>query len=188
MSSVLSSLLSVSMFKVFGIPEIDLITEDDSEDDRTEDIDETGEDEQKPNTIVQTIKDAVHKVVNVFRPQNVSLVETLSTSSLQGATLRFKLRPEAGDKYDQDVINRYHMIYYLLATQYSKIKQYSQILHMNRAFPCICEQYGLKFQDEKLCNTSQSHPWQFIKFVRGYHGEDFMVALCNLESMESGQS
>jgi len=179
----------VSLFKVFGIPEIDLISEeDDPEDPEDSTPEETGEDEPKHHPIVQTIKDAVHKVVNVFRPQNVSLVETLNTSSLQGASLRFRLRPEAGDKYDQDVINRYHMIYYLLATQYSKIKQYSQILHMNQAFPCICEQYGLKFQDETLCNTSQSHPWQFIKFVRGYHGEDFMVALCNLESMESGQS
>lgn len=27
-----------------------------------------------------------------------------------------------------------------------------------------------------------------IRFVRAYHGEDFMVALCNLESMESGES
>ena len=27
-----------------------------------------------------------------------------------------------------------------------------------------------------------------VRFVRAFHGEDFMVALCNLESMESGES
>ena len=70
-------------------------------------VDEAREDEPRSHPIMQTIKDAVHKVVNVFRPQNVSsLVETLNTSSLEGASLRFRLKPEAGDKYDQDVINR----------------------------------------------------------------------------------
>ena len=97
----------VSLFTVFGIPEIDLITEDDPDEDRTEESPEDlTDDEPKHHPIVQTIKDAVHKVVNVFRPQNVSLVETLNTSSLEGASLRFRLRPEAGDKTDQTVINR----------------------------------------------------------------------------------
>jgi len=178
----------VSLFKVFGIPEIDLITEDDPDEDRTEESPEDlTDDEPKHHPIVQTIKDAVHKVVNVFRPQNVSLVETLNTSSLEGASLRFRLRPEAGDKTDQTVINRYHMIYYLLATQYSKVKQYSLILNMNRMLPCICDQFGISFQPE-TCNNTGSNPWQFIKFVMMYHGDDFMVALCNLASMEVGQS
>ena len=97
----------VSLFKVFGIPEIDLITEEEDPEDVETDVDEAGEDEPKSHPIMQTIKDAVVKVVNVFRPQNVSsLVETLNTSSLEGASLRFRLKPEAGDKYDQDVINR----------------------------------------------------------------------------------
>ena len=99
----------VSLFKVFGIPEIDLITEEEEPEDERPDteVDEAREDEPRSHPIMQTIKDAVHKVVNVFRPQNVSsLVETLNTSSLEGASLRFRLRPEAGDKYDQDVINR----------------------------------------------------------------------------------
>ena len=97
----------VSLFKVFGIPEIDLITEEEDPEDVETDVDEAGEDEPRSHPIMQTIKDAVVKVVNVFRPQNVSsLVETLNTSSLEGASLRFRLKPEAGDKYDQDVINR----------------------------------------------------------------------------------
>ena len=61
----------ISLFKVFGISEIDLITED-MDPDPVED-DDDDEDDPKDNIIVQTIKNAVHKVVNVFRPKNVTL-------------------------------------------------------------------------------------------------------------------
>ena len=119
----------VSMFKVYGISEIDLITEDDPDDDQDDAPEETVDDELSEHIIVKTIKEAVHKVVNVFRPQNVSLVATLNTSSLQGASLRFRLRPEGGQKQDQEVVNRYHMFYYLLATQYNTMRHYKLLYH-----------------------------------------------------------
>ena len=179
----------VSLFKVFGIPEIDLITEEDDNpaEDDTVPAEDIIDDEPTHHPIVQTIKDAVHKVVNVFRPQNVSLVETLNTSSLEGASLRFRLRPEHGEKYDADVINRYHMIYYLLATQYIKVKQYNQMLNISRVLPCLCQEYGVTFVKQKTLQRATG-PWQFVKFLRAFHGDDFLVALCNIESMESGES
>ena len=178
----------VSLFKVFGIPEIDLISEDDHEEDGPDESpDVSSEDEPKHHPIVQTIKDAVHQVVNVFRPQNVSIVETLNTSSLQGASLRYRLRPEAGDKYDQDVINRYHMIYYLLATQYSRVRNYSRIMNLHLALHIVCPEFGIELEARDQAEV-QRYPWQFLQFVRLVHGEDFLVALCNLESMEQGQS
>ena len=90
----------VSMFKVFGISEID------------------GQDDAPK----ETKKLFTKCVVNVFRPQNMSLVSTLNTRSLQGASLRLRLRPDGGQK-DQEVVNRYPMIYYLLATQYNTVRQ-----------------------------------------------------------------
>ena len=178
----------VSMFKVFGIPEIDLISEDDHEEDGSDESpDVSSEEEPKNHPIVQTIKDAVHQVVNVFRPQNVSIVETLNTTSLQGASLRYRLRPEAGDKYDQEVINRYHMIYYLLATQYTRVRQYSRIMKLHLALPLVCPEFGIELPARHQAEV-QRYPWQFLHFVRLVHGEDFLVALCNLESMERGQS
>jgi hypothetical protein len=56
----------VSMFKVYGISEIDLITEDDPDDDPDDDPEETVDDELSKHIIMKTIKEAVHKVVNVF--------------------------------------------------------------------------------------------------------------------------
>merc|ERR1719233_2381269 len=184
----------VSMFKVYGISEIDLITEDDPNDDHDDAPDETVDDELSEHIIVKTIKDAVHKVVNVFRPQNVSLSATLNTSSLQGASLRFRLRPEGGKQQDKVVVNRYHMIYYLLATQYNTVKQYTKIMKLDTLLPLVCIQYGVPIHKN---NTNKDHtdvctapvmPWQFLKFVRVVHGEDFLVALCNVVSMEMGES
>ena len=89
----------------------------------------------------------------------------------------------------QEVINRYHMIYYLLATQYTRVKEYSRIINLHRTLPLVCPEFGIE-----LASTDQqprlppSYPWQFLRFVRLYHGEDFLVAMCNLESMELGQS
>ena len=178
----------VSLFKVFGIPEMDLLSEDGNDEDGSDESPEmSSEDEPKNHPIVQTIKDAVHKVVNVFRPQNVSIVETLNTSSLQGASLRFRLRPESGDKYDQSVINRYHMIYFLLATQYTRVKEYSRIINLHRALPLVCPEFGIEFPPE-VGDQPAVYPWQFLNFVKLYHGEDFLVAMCNLESMEQGHS
>lgn len=188
----------VSMFKVYGISEIDLITEDDPNDDHEDAPEETVDDELSEHIIVKTIKDAVHKVVNVFRPQNVSLVATLNTSSLQGASLRFKLRPEGGQKQDQEVVNRYHMIYYLLATQYQTVRQYTRIMGLQNLLPLLCSQYGVPLtqnttlelvkDDQNSTCARNSLPWQFARFVRVVHGEDFLVALCNVVSMELGQS
>ena len=99
--------------------------------------------DKKEHFIVETIKKAVHKVVNVFRPQNESLVETLNTSSLHGASLRFRLRPEVGFKQNPEVVNRYHMIYYLLATQYNTVKQYTRLLRLDTLLPVICGQFNV---------------------------------------------
>jgi len=187
----------VSMFKVYGISEIDLITEDDPNDDHDDAPEETVDDELSEHIIVKTIKEAVHKVVNVFRPQNVSLVATLNTSSLQGASLRFRLRPEGGQKQDQMVVNRYHMIYYLLATQYYTVKQYTKIMKLDNLLPLVCSQYGVPVLQNNTMNAIDNKtdtcsalpmPWQFLKFVRVVHGEDFLVALCNVVSMEMGES
>ena len=52
-----------------------------------EDDDDPGDDLKEPN-IMQTIKDAVHKVVNVFRPKNVTLALQTNGSQLAGASLR----------------------------------------------------------------------------------------------------
>ena len=46
----------------------------------------------------------------------------MNTSCIQGAILMFRLRPDGGQK-DQEVVNRYHKIYYLLATQYNTVIQ-----------------------------------------------------------------
>ena len=77
-------------------------------DDATED---TVDDELREHIFVKTLKMVGHKVVNVFCPQKVSLVATLNTSSLQGVSLRYRLRPKNGHGEGEQAVERYHMIY-----------------------------------------------------------------------------
>ena len=88
LSIALLRCVSLKLFEVFGISEIDLITEDMDPTPVEEEDDEPGTDPKEPN-IMQTIKDAVHKVVNVFRPKNVTLALQTNGSQLAGASLRF---------------------------------------------------------------------------------------------------
>jgi len=183
----------ISLFKVYGISEIDLISEDEPNDGHDDVPDESVDDELSEHIIVKTIKDAVHKVVNVFRPQNVSMVATLNTSSLHGASLRYRLRPESGQMKDEETVNRYHMIYYLLATQYKSVKQYTRIMNLSNLLTVTCEQHNITIEknshvDDNSTCSNLPLPWEFYKFVRMVHGEDFIVALCNVLSMERGQS
>ena len=92
LSIALLRCVSLKLFEVFGISEIDLITEDMDPTPVEEEDDEPGTDPKEPN-IMQTIKDAVHKVVNVFRPKNVTLALQTNGSQLAGASLRFSTIP-----------------------------------------------------------------------------------------------
>ena len=81
------------------------------------------------------------------------------------------------------------MIYYLLATQYTRVKEYSRIINLHRTLPLVCPEFGIELPSiDQEPRLSPSYPWEFLRFVRLYHGEDFLVAMCNLESMELGQS
>jgi len=168
----------VSMFKVYGISEIDLITEDEPEGEE-DPGDEAQDDEVRSHPIVNAIKNAVHKVVDVFRPVNQSLAAALNTSSLQGTSLRYKLRPEPGlgaGASDQD------LVYYLLATQYAWLRDWTATLEP--ALPALCHQLGVAL-GEAGC---RSGPWQLVRWARLVYGESFLVAVCNTASMERGQS
>jgi len=170
----------VSMFKVYGISEIDLITEDEPEDEE-DPGDEAQDDEVRSHPIVNAIKNAVHKVVDVFRPINQSLAAAMNTSSLQGTSLRYKLRPEPGagagaGASDQD------LVYYLLATQYAWLRDWTAALEP--ALPALCHQFGVAL-GEPGCRPG---PWQLVRWARLVYGESFMVAVCNAASMERGQS
>ena len=92
LSIALLRCVSLKLFEVFGISEIDLITEDMDPTPVEEEDDEPGTDPKEPN-IMQTIKDAVHKVVNVFRPKNVTFALQTNGSQLAGASLRFSTIP-----------------------------------------------------------------------------------------------
>ena len=62
-----------------------------------------------------------------------------------------------GHTQDQEVVNRYHMIYYLLATQYNTMRQYTMTMGVHKLLPLMCAHYGIpivqNISDQSSSNT-----------------------------------
>jgi len=180
----------VSVFKVFGISDIDLMSLDDTQDDDDDDGDDAleGEKQNSDNILFKTIKDAVDKVVNVFsrERENQTMSSTLNESSLNGATLRYDLVPES--LYSSN-IDHYHMIYYLMATKYGSLREYLFTMPIERVLQQRCAHFGVQFLNQN-CNTGECGvgPWEWVRFLEAVHGEQFLLTLCNILSVEKGES
>ena len=76
---------------MFGISEIDLLTDDPDDDDDDDITTEAPKEPDQKIPIIDDIKDVIGKVVNVFRPNKPSpenMSDFHNKSSLSGATLR----------------------------------------------------------------------------------------------------
>jgi len=180
----------VSVFRVYGISDIELMSLDETHDDDDDDGDDTPEGE-KPNSdniLLKTIKDAVDKVVNVFSRdrENQTMSATLNTSSLDGATLRYDLVPSDLYKTNTD---HYHMIYYLMANNYGSLRQYLYTVPIERVLQERCAHFGVNFSRDN-CSVKECglKPWEWVRFLEAIHGEQFLLTLCNILSVEKGES
>ena len=146
---------------------------------------------------MQTIKDAVHKVVNVFRPKNVTLALQTNGSQLAGASLRFYthfpwiqhtdlpthrhgLLPPSLSQERKQVVT------YLLATQRKVLSRYSSTARLWQILPLLCPELGVPLNP--LLPPPPSLPWTWLAFLRAAHGDDLVLALCNLHSIDQGLS
>ena len=150
---------------------------------------------------MQTIKDAVHKVVNVFRPKNATLALQTNGSQLAGASLRYcsllfwsiildildnlqthrhSLLPPCLSQERKQVVT------YLLATQRKALSSYSKTAGLWQILPLLCPELGVPITP--LQPPPPSLPWTWLAFLRAAHGDDLMLALCNLHSIDQGLS
>ena len=166
-----------------------------------EDDDDPGDDLKEPN-IMQTIKDAVHKVVNVFRPKNVTLALQTNGSQLAGASLRslnsFPFLAISWRFYIDLLIHRHgllppglpqerkQVVTYLLATQKEVLHSYSTTAGLWRLLPLLCPGLGVPLTP--LLPPPSGLPWTWLAFLRAAHGDDLILALCNLHSIDQGLS
>ena len=146
---------------------------------------------------MQTIKDAVHKVVNVFRPKNVTLALQTNGSQLAGASLRFYTllfpRNYSELTHRQGLLplclsqERKQVVTYLLATQRKALSSYSTTAGLWRLLPLLCPELGVPL-NPLLPPHPPSLPWTWLAFLRAAHGDDLMLALCNIHSIDQGLS
>ena len=165
-----------------------------------EEDDEPGDDLKEPN-IMQTIKDAVHKVVNVFRPKNVTLALQTNGSQLAGASLRFLNSSVPKEILCSNLLpyrhgllppclspERKQVVTYLLATQRKALSSYSSTAGLWRLLPLLCPELGVPLTPLPPLSPPTSLPWTWLAFLRAAHGDDLMLALCNLHSIDQGLS
>lgn len=181
----------ISIFRVYGIPEIDLISGevDDGDDDDDEAQGSSDEDKGNENPIVKgvkTIGDALVTAVRnvVFKPpKNPSLSVSLNSSSLLGTSMRHLVRASSANKEMSQ--ERVDMLTYLLSTQYTTLRRYLSSMSVSTVLLQHCCEYGFS-----LTNVvhSSHQSWRWLDFLKVVHGEDFILALCNVLSIELGLS
>ena len=148
---------------------------------------------------MQTIKDAVHKVVNVFRPKNVTLALQTNGSQLAGASLRFYYFGHFSWILGTDLPTHRHgllppslsqgrkqVVTYLLATQRKVLSSYSSTAGLWQILPLLCPELGVPLNP--LLPPPPSLPWTWLAFLRAAHGDDLVLALCNHHSIDQGLS
>ena len=76
---------------------------------------------------------------------------------------------------------RKQVVTYLLATQRAALTSYSRTAGLWRLLPLLCPELGVPLNP--LLLTSARLPWTWLSFLRAAHGEDLVVALCNMQSI-----
>ncbi|XP_059094284.1 uncharacterized protein LOC131889236 isoform X2 [Tigriopus californicus] len=192
----------ISMFRIFGISEIELIGRDDDDDDDDDDDHqqnihqppteaalELEKEPPKKKDIVSFIKEKVdetiERVVGVFRTsdQFQKMDVALNESSLIGNSFVFEVHCPGCEE------ERYRDVYYLLATKYNMLKSSLQIPALRTSLMnWACRENGF----EQIGGPKHDHGvcigYQLMDFHRTLFGSSRTIALCNILLIDQGIS
>lgn len=193
----------ISLFRIYGISEIELIGRDDDDDDDDDDDEHqqnihhhqpppevTTESEKEPpkkkdivSFIKEKVDETIERVVGVFRTsdQFQKMDVALNGSSLIGNSFAFEVHCPGCEE------ERYRDVYYLLATKYNMLKRSLQIPALkNSLMNWACrengfEQIGAPKPDHDVCIS-----YQLMDFHRTLFGSSRTIALCNILLINQG--
>ncbi len=201
----------ISLFKIFGISEIELIGADDEDDDdhdsHHQDVDigssqehsQDGEESSKKSGNVfsflkETVGGTLKRIAGVFSTSNqikdLDMTQALEQSSLIGSTFMYQVICPGCD------INRYRDVYFLLA---SNFVQLSSTLEASKGLKAklessVCDSYGfdLTTSGSGTGGTDQkteSYPVgvALVEFYATLFGTSRIMALCNVLKIKRGQ-
>ena len=188
----------ISLFKIYGISEIELLGADDDDEPGTEDepissdvlTDPVSTTETPPidNSIIKMFKEGFKMFVGVFAPneqiKNLDMEQALNHSSLVGTTLTFNISCPSCDE------EQFRDVYFLLAFNY---EQLLQTLQKNTGLESalkshVCQSYG--FPHLFLDEGQQERPlepvcsgFRLVEFYATLFGTSRIMALCNVINM-----
>ena len=194
----------VSMFKIYGISEIELMGgDDDDDDDVVGNLEEVVGVQPTPATppappsgIVSYLKEkmgaTLERVVGVFSPRDQSKSEAASTAlndtSLAGNSLKYEVACPDCD------VERFRDVYVHVVTSFDHLRK---AIENNPSLRSalqngLCQSHGLKLDVglganvTDLENTSTCVAYQTMEFYRTLFGSSGTIALCNVLMAEEG--
>eukprot|EP00095_Tigriopus_kingsejongensis_P006248 maker-scaffold1159_size58420-snap-gene-0.17 protein:Tk06248 transcript:maker-scaffold1159_size58420-snap-gene-0.17-mRNA-1 annotation:"protein osteopotentia" len=178
----------LSLFRIYGISEIELIGRDEDDDEDDEDQQEADDEpgnEQRSKDIVSFIKEKVdetiERVVGVFRSKDQfkRMDMALNESSLIGNSFMYDVVcPNCEEE-------RYRDVYYLLSTKYRMLKNTLAIPALSNSLKnWACKENGVTLAGtamEPICME-----YTLMDFYRTLFGSSRTIALCNVLLIEQG--
>jgi len=176
----------ISRIKVMGIPEIELISEDESESEKK--IEESLDSHQTVGES-QTIFDESIDLQPGLVEENQQVVEneTLLSNQHKGIDQvdlewcpRFDIFPSNGDTKS---------IQTTIMTRYCDLQKYTEKYTVKNFLYWHCENFhGASSEDSKERKGKCKGPWKEGNFLTWVFSENFILALCNLLSIKNGYS
>lgn len=179
----------VSLFKIYGISEIELIgaDEDDVDDDLQHDLTPVSPTETPSDTptLIKMFKEGFKLFVGVFAPnkqvKDMDIAQALNQTSLVGTTFMYQVSCPGCDA------NSLRNVYFLLAFNYAQLLQ---TLDSNSGLKSalsqyVCQSYG--FTNVSHVSISVCASYKMAEFYATLFGTSRIMALCNVIGIQSGQ-
>lgn len=180
----------ISLFKIFGISEIELIgvDEDAVDDDLPHEdlsVDASTDPQTSDNTLIKMFKEGFRLFVGVFSPneqvKDMDISQALNQSSLVGTTFMYNVFCPNCDA------NTFRNVYFLLAFNYAQLRK---SLHVNQVLSSalhthVCHSYGfdmmMSSSSGSICLSSK-----VVEFYATLFGTSRIMALCNVIGIQMG--
>lgn len=181
----------VSMFKIYGISEIELIgaEDDDEEEESPEDNDVIAESPPSlttlndSNSVFKMLKETFKRIAGVFAPsmqiKDLDMALALNQTSLVGNTFNYDIICPGCDD------NRIRDVYYLLASNFQQLSRtLKSNVNLRAALSAhVCQSYGFNIHKsiDDICSGIR-----MIEFYATLFGTSRIMALCNVIGIEAG--
>ena len=177
----------VSLFKIFGISDFDLIIDDDDDDEPLPLPPPTTTESPIPDMTSLTKMDKEGLFTGVFPPsmqvgRDVDMAQALNQTSLIGTTFAYNVSCPDCDA------NRFRDVYFLLAFSHAQLlKNLKMSIGLQSALMGqVCRSYGFQSMDQVPMPSYAG--FRLLEFYATLFGASRIMALCNLMGIQSGQS